>query len=289
MERTINFCPGIGASAHITQHTELVFSSVYFEQPHLYLIREGHKRIRWQQHEVVAHPGDLLMIDSGQCVDIINSLSDDGLFSCQLLICDPRLVATVTPLPETPFSNTVEGVRTLSDLPCGFTHSFETTHLALALSQSFPPSIVRHKVQEILLWLAQFGIRLVHNEVKDLTQRVRRCLATDPYKIWTAAEVAESLMMSEVMLRRRLSVEHTSLRNLMIDVRMSSALALLQATDWPISAIAQHVGYESASRFAERFRKRFGFAPTAIRGHQRIMQHNTALPTSYPLFNVRKE
>ena len=78
--------------------------------------------------------------------------------------------------------------------------------------------------------------------------------------------------MSEVMLRRKLSMENTALRNLMIDVRMSSALALLQSTDWPISAIAQHVGYESASRFAERFRKRFGFAPTAIRGHQRIME-----------------
>ncbi|MGZ2707743.1 AraC family transcriptional regulator, partial [Klebsiella pneumoniae] len=34
MERTINLCPGIGASAHIIQHTELLFPSVYFEQPH---------------------------------------------------------------------------------------------------------------------------------------------------------------------------------------------------------------------------------------------------------------
>lgn len=56
----------------------------------------------------------------------------------------------------------------------------------------------------------------------------------------------------------------------MIDVRMTSALRLLQGTDWPISLIASQVGYESASRFAERFRKRFGFAPTAIRGHHRL-------------------
>ncbi|MCK4085451.1 AraC family transcriptional regulator, partial [Acinetobacter radioresistens] len=52
MERTINLCPGIGASAHIIQHTELLFPSVYFEQPHLYLVQQGHKRVRWQQHEV---------------------------------------------------------------------------------------------------------------------------------------------------------------------------------------------------------------------------------------------
>ena len=33
--------------------------------------------------------------------------------------------------------------------------------------------------------------------------------------------------------------------------------------------IAFAVGYESPSRFAIRFRQRFGFAPTAVRGHER--------------------
>ena len=65
----------------------------------------------------------------------------------------------------------------------------------------------------------------------------------------------------------------------MIDVRMTSALRLLQGTDWPISLIASQVGYESASRFAERFRKRFGFAPTAIRGHHRILAADNDSPS----------
>ena len=114
-----------------------------------------------------------------------------------------------------------DAVLALRNLPCALKHSFETTSLALALRQRFPTIIVRHKMLEILLWLAQFGIRFIHNEAKDLTQRVRRCLATDPHSIWTAAKVAESLSMSEVMLRRKLSMENTALRNLMIDVRMS--------------------------------------------------------------------
>ncbi|MOA33680.1 CFA/I fimbrial subunit D [compost metagenome] len=96
-------------------------------------------------------------------------------------------------------------------------------------------------------------------------------------------------MMSEVVLRRKLSAENSALRSLMIDVRMSRALLLLQATDWPISAIAQYVSYESSSRFAERFRKRFGFAPTAIRGHQRIMQPTAAQPPAYPWLNTVEE
>ena len=288
MERTINFCPGIGASAHIIQHTELLFPSVYFEQPHLYLVQQGHKRVRWQQREVVAHSGELLIIDGGQTVDIVNEPSKEGVFSCQLLICDPLLLAAppaqVEPEPPTAF----DAVLALCNLPCALIHSFETTSLALALKHRFPAVIIRHKMLEILLWLKQFNINFMHNEARNLTQRVRRCLATDPHNIWTAAEVADTLSMSEVMLRRKLSAENTSLRNLMIDVRMSSALALLQSTDWPISAIAQHVGYESSSRFAERFRKRFGFAPTAIRGHQRAMEAGVIRPDHLSMMEAQE-
>jgi transcriptional regulator GlxA family with amidase domain len=54
-----------------------------------------------------------------------------------------------------------------------------------------------------------------------------------------------------------------------MDARMSLALTLLQASDLSVNNIANAVGYSSASRFAVRFRQRFGFAPSAIRGHER--------------------
>lgn len=289
MERSINLCPGIGASAHLIQHTELRFLSLYFEHTHLFLIQQGQTRIRWQQREVVAHAGELLIVDGGLTADVINSLSDSGVFSCQLLICDPLLFDTLPNAPTVPPPIPFTGVTTRTKLPSPFLHSFETTSLALTLRDRFPQMIIRHKMCEILLWLAHLGIHFAHKEANDLTQQVRRLLATDPHRIWTAAEVAENLMMSEVVLRRKLSAEDTALRSLMIDVRMSRALILLQATDWPISAIAHYVGYESSSRFAERFRKRFGFAPTAIRGHQRIMQPTTVQPPSYPWLNTVEE
>ncbi|CAI1198651.1 helix-turn-helix transcriptional regulator [Serratia quinivorans] len=288
MERTINLCPGIGASAHIIQHTELLFPSVYFEQPHLYLVQQGHKRVRWQQREVVAHSGELLIIDGGQTVDIVNEPSEEGVFSCQLLTCDPLLLTAPPAQVETQPTTAFDAVLALRNLPCALMHSFETTSLALALRHRFPAVIMRHKMLEILLWLKQFNISFIHNEARNLTQQVRRCLATDPHNIWTAAEVADTLSMSEVMLRRKLSAENNSLRNLMIDVRMSSALALLQSTDWPISIIAQHVGYESSSRFAERFRKRFGFAPTAIRGHQRAMEAGAIRPDHFSIMEAQE-
>ena len=88
---------------------------------------------------------------------------------------------------------------------------------------------------------------------------------------WSSDAVARSLAMSEATLRRRLAAEGVTLRELIADVRMASALVLLQATSRPVSEIASAVGYDSPSRFAVRFRGRFGFAPTAVRGHARAV------------------
>ena len=49
---------------------------------------------------------------------------------------------------------------------------------------------------------------------------------------------------------------------------MCFAMMLLQATDHAVTRVALEVGYESASRFAIRFRERFGFSPGAIRGRR---------------------
>ena len=50
---------------------------------------------------------------------------------------------------------------------------------------------------------------------------------------------------------------------------MALAMTLLQSTDRPVATIAADVGYESPSRFAIRFRHRYGFAPSVVRGHKR--------------------
>ena len=81
--------------------------------------------------------------------------------------------------------------------------------------------------------------------------------------------MASELALFEVKLPHRLALEGTSLTALLVDARMASALTLLQATTQPVSGIAHSVGYESPSRFAVRFRQRFGFAPTAVRGQER--------------------
>ncbi len=72
--------------------------------------------------------------------------------------------------------------------------------------------------------------------------------------------MSSAIGVSEATLRRKLATAGTSLTDIIADVRMTRAASLLQATELPINRVALEVGYESASKFAARFRERFGLA-----------------------------
>ncbi|AHK20942.1 helix-turn-helix transcriptional regulator [Yersinia similis] len=270
MKHKISVCPGVGSTAHIIQHSELLLTSVYIEHPLLIMVNRGYKIIRWDSQECVILPGEIAAINSGQTIDVINGLSNDDLFFSQQLHCDPSLIATFANHPTSAELGFIPGVMAIRNLAPEFINTFGNIFNAISENSDIPTVIIKHRMLELLLWLAQRDVKFILNDGNSLSEKVRRCLANDPHRIWSASEVADHMIMSEVVLRRKLAAENILLRDLMIDVRMTSALRLLQGTDWPISLIANQIGYESSSRFAERFRKRFGFAPTAIRGHHRL-------------------
>lgn len=271
MVRKIKVSPGIGTSSLLIQHSELLTNNIFVDKPELIFIQQGHSLIRHGLQETRVNSGEMLVVNNGHTLSITNSLSENGVFSGAIMSWDSSLFSDVR-LHASPFDGAlskVEDIRVIPHVPPAFQQSFTETHHSMLWHKSLPPTIARHRMIEQLLWLSQLGISYSRQHIETVTQQVRDLLVNNLHKSFTAAEVAEQLMMNEVMLRRRLATENSVLRNLMIDVRMTHALRLLQCTDLAISNIAHQVGYESSSRFAERFRKRFGFAPTSIRGHLR--------------------
>ena len=277
MVRKIKVTPGIGTISLLIQHSELFIHDVYINKPQLILVQNGSLSIHYQEQQVTLQSGEMLVLNSGQTLSLTHHLSDNGPFSSAIMAWDHQLL-TDAGLHATGFSPpliSVENLQVIPHIPTAFKQSFTDTHSAILWHHGLPAAITRHRMIEQLLWLSQLGVRYSLQHPETVTEQVRELLINNLHKSFTAAEVAENLMMNEVMLRRRLAAEDCVLRNLMIDVRMTHALRLLQCTDLAISHIAHQVGYESASRFAERFRKRFGFAPTAIRGHLRPLSAQT--------------
>jgi AraC-like DNA-binding protein len=126
---------------------------------------------------------------------------------------------------------------------------------------------LRHRLMEIMLILAEQGGvgNLLIERRENATSRLRSLFALDPSRQWSASEASARLGMSVSSLQRRLREHNSGFRLLLEDVRLNRGLELVLGTDAQIGSIARSCGYESQSRFSERFRLRFSTSPSELR------------------------
>jgi AraC-like DNA-binding protein len=263
--RTVLTRPGVGAAGHIVQRSDLTSHRVVVEQATLILVEEGRKRIRWSGGECVARPGEVLSLQAGEVVDISNTPGRSGSYRA-LWICWCSELLAVFSAAQCHSSPRVALHTALGE---AFRASFYRAFDGLSDADGLPASIATNRLQEVLLWLADRGFHFPLPARASLGQHVRRLLSADPSATWSMERVAHETATSIPTLRRRLTAEGIAFRDLVQDVRMSHALSLLQNTDAPVLHVALAAGYASASRFSARFRTRFGYLPTDIRGKNR--------------------
>lgn len=267
--RTLLVRADVGAAGHIVQRSDLTSHRVVVADASLIVVEEGRKRIRWSGGECVASAGQAVSLQAGEVVDIANTPGPGGAYRalwicwCAELCAAPHLLhgaASHRPGPR---------VALHTGLSDAFHGSFSRAFDSLDDADGLPAGIATHRLQEVLLWLGERGFYFAPPTQASLAQRVRRLVSADPSVEWSMESVARETATSVPTLRRKLAAEGIVFRDLLQDVRMSHALALLQNTDAPVLHIALAAGYASASRFAARFRARFGYLPTDIRGQDR--------------------
>ncbi|WP_036172415.1 AraC family transcriptional regulator [Massilia sp. 9096] len=273
--RVIHARPGLGATARVAQGRELVILRIRIDQPVLILVERGVKTVRAERGaQARAQPGQAIVLAGGQTVDFRNAVSEGAHYAARWLVFDPALLDDASYRDAAARSDAANRpaapVCLLADVDPALTAAVAHAEQALAPDAVVPDAIARLRLLEAMHWLLEAGI-VLHSAslAQDVSARVRTLTAGRLERDWSAGRVASELALSEATLRRRLAAEGTSLSALLVEARMATALTLLQATEQPVSDIAAAVGYESPSRFAVRFRQRFGFAPTAVRGHDR--------------------
>lgn len=259
--------PGIGATGHITQATRLNFTSLTTTLPMIIIVRRGRKVIQAPNYAFELEAGEAIAIAQGQVFDFENIPADDGDYEARWLVLDPQTVAA---FGEPEGAQPVAPARLLGRMSPGLSDAFENAVLALQDEGDLPDAVIRHRVTELLAWLGAFGARFSLMLPDSFAARIRRLSGTLPDEGWTSPEIAGRLGVSEATLRRRLQEEGSNLRAVLTDIRMTHAMNLLQSSNMPVSAIAASAGFESQSRFAIRFRQRFGFPPTAVRGYRQV-------------------
>lgn len=263
MEPRIAIRQGVGITAGILQRQELEFKRLFVEQPVLIVVERGIKALRWSGGEYLIRSGEAIAIAGGQSVDITNRLAEDGAYRAHWLVWDCTLIATYAEVH--PQQAVIRHAMPITHGSAEFLAAYQRALQAVGDS-AIPLDIARHRASELLLWIGMEGGRFELAQALTLTVKIRRLIGQDLAREWNASIVASAFAMSEATLRRKLADEATTLTEIFVDARMSLALKLLQSTALPVSQVALDVGYQTSSQFAVRFRNRFGFPPTAIRG-----------------------
>jgi AraC-like DNA-binding protein len=136
-----------------------------------------------------------------------------------------------------------------------------------------------HRLMEILLLLVSQNPALLSYVLNQRlwSQRVRAVVASDLAAPWDINTVCMRLATSESALRRHLKLENTGYRELLQEMRLTTALIQLMQTTQPVYQIAYDCGYQSVSRFTSNFHRRFGLPPRAFRDSVEGSEQNLAV------------
>ncbi len=251
-------CLGTGEGAEWAQEAGGPPRRVRVELPALILVSAGRKVVRAGEKDFAAEAGEMLAVAAGTEIEFTNELPAAGAYEAFCLSFDPALLGDAGTE-----ARVVGAVVALGRVPGWLRTAYQ--RVAGAPDEAAPEGLVRHQWQEVLLGLELTGWRFAVQGAERTAVRLRRLLAADPARRWRVREVGRSLGMSEATLRRRLEAEGVSFREILAQVRMGRALALLQSSDRSVTEIAYAVGYESLSQFTAKFRRHFGRSPAQLR------------------------
>ncbi|MDX3775527.1 AraC family transcriptional regulator [Chromatiaceae bacterium AAb-1] len=121
--------------------------------------------------------------------------------------------------------------------------------------------------QEILQLISHLGYEQVNAiaESLSLSHKLHNIISADIANDLNAAVLSSRLAMSESTLRRKLNTEGTSLQAIKDKAKLAHGLHLVQTSLEPIGRIAGQCGYQSQSRFTDKFKQLFGITPTELR------------------------
>lgn len=249
--------------------------AIPLHQPGVVLVLSGTKYSQNEQYRDEIYSGQLLMYPAGAKLHIGNKPAVGSDYLAMSVSFKPDLLERFISTYGTELELWTQPPLLKATATIDILHAL-SQWLDLCLTTPQSPLVHAHRAQEILLLLAQKKLAGIffRSQSPSWQQKVAACFELDISRHWRMEDVAARFGCSDATLRRRLNEENCSFRQLLEEVRLTSGLGLLQETDWTVLRIAQSVGYESASRFTERFRLRFAITPQELRATQRALDVN---------------
>lgn len=227
-------------------------------------VMSGRKRLVTPAGELQFMAGQAFVIPRLTQWDMINEPAPGGRYEARLIGFAPTLVERFHQR-FAQFTGTAS-VQGCASSPADADFSATFGHALAALQDERTSAAMReHRALEVLLLLAERGLVFAAASELDWAARVRRLVGQRPQADWALIDVARAFNLSASGLQRRLAEESASFSQCVREVRLETAMALLQDKGLQVSEVAARCGYESHSRFSAAFRERFGFTPSHLR------------------------
>lgn len=204
--------------------------------------------------------GDVFVLPADVAFDVVNIPSEtSGLYE--------TLLVDITEVPIA-----LRGAAARNRKPRGLDMRVTLTpelvdalaHAAIQLNTSGHASaLAAHRLSEVLMLLAHDSAAACLFS-RPLADRIVWLVAARPAIAWTAERLGKALGIGASTLRRQLSRQGTSLRNVLAGARMQVAYQML-AEGSGIGEAAIAAGYSSRSHFALRFKQVYGRTPADTR------------------------
>ena len=128
---------------------------------------------------------------------------------------------------------------------------------------TFPCEVLDWPIEDSLSSISsELRIFLNENYARNLQEHVRAVMnSLLTTRMCTAEAVAATMGLSERTLQRKLSLEGTSFRELLEEVRSSLAINYMREPQFSLTDIAEMLGYSDLSVFSRSFKRWFGISP----------------------------
>ena len=257
----------VQGGARVVAHHSYRLRTLTVHSDALVVVLRGTKQLMSPTQTLTIPAGQAVMMAAGTTWDVINDPNGHTRYEALLVAFEPEWVQSLSGLdwPRPP--------HTISHARVQHTGATLLEAVQRTLDHSASAPVLRHRMQEVLLLLAEQGWTYAPRQGRPWPDRVRQLVAQRPYADWSAYALAAAFHVSESTLRRRLDDAHQPLATLVRHTRLEVALGLLQTTSLSVGEVAQRCGWASHSRFSAAFQVRWGVAPRLVRGGQPSSQH----------------
>lgn len=231
--------------------------NVRMHAPSMVQIVKGVKILFWQDLEIRITRSDFLLSAPPSSFSFCNR-PEDGEFSARIFsfAYQPPLELIELSLSNSPSNSLIPAVKA--------TQALQTTLNILAGldTQNMSQKAMQFWLLGLYQQMAEQGLlhRVFASPSLSMSQQVSRYIAQNPSENHGLEAVASHFAMSRATLIRRLKQEQTQFKEVLIDVRLAHAIELMQQGCFDMTQLALRCGYQSASRFSQKFHDRFGLS-----------------------------